>query len=47
MTDEEVERKFRTLVEPRLGRERADRILALCWKLEQVKAAGELLELVA
>jgi 2-methylcitrate dehydratase len=45
MTDAEVEKKFRTLVEPRYGKERADRALSACWKLEQLKAAGELVRL--
>ena len=46
MTDAEVEQKFRRLVEPRYGKARADRILAACWELEKLKAAGELLRLV-
>jgi 2-methylcitrate dehydratase len=46
MSDAEVEAKFRRLVEPRYGRDRADRILATCWKLEELKAAGELVRLV-
>jgi len=46
MTDAEVERKFRTLVEPRYGKERADRILAVCWRLEKLRTAGELIRLV-
>jgi 2-methylcitrate dehydratase len=46
MTDAEVERKFRTLVEPRYGRERADRVLKTCWELEKVKTAGELVRLL-
>src|SRR5262249_1711040 len=41
MTDAEVEHKFRTLVEPRYGKARADQILAACWKLEELKEAGE------
>src|SRR5262249_8077618 len=45
MTDAEVERKFRTLVEPRYGKARADRTLATCWKLEEVTSAGELVRL--
>jgi 2-methylcitrate dehydratase len=45
MTDAEVEHKFRTLVEPRYGKERADRILAKCWELEKLKGAGELIPL--
>jgi 2-methylcitrate dehydratase len=46
MTDAEVEHKFRTLVEPRYGHERADRILAACWELEKLASAGDLLALV-
>jgi 2-methylcitrate dehydratase len=46
MTDAEVEKKFRTLVEPRYGKERADRILSACWGLEGLPEAGELLRLV-
>src|SRR5262249_20156930 len=46
MTDAEVERKFRTLVEPRYGKERADRVLAACWKLEELRSAGELVGLL-
>jgi 2-methylcitrate dehydratase len=46
MTDAEVEKKFRTLVEPRYGKERADRILQTCWKLERLKEAGDLVKLV-
>lgn len=47
MTDAEVERKFRTQVEPRYGKERADRILAACWSLEKLEKAGELVQLMA
>ncbi len=46
MTDGEVEHKFRTLVEPRYGKERADKILAACWALEKLAHAGDLLRLV-
>ncbi|HLJ95658.1 MAG TPA: MmgE/PrpD family protein [Gemmataceae bacterium] len=46
MTDAEVEHKFRTLVQPRYGKERADRVLQACWELEKVKAAGELVRLL-
>ena len=46
MTDAEVERKFRTLVEPRYGKERADRVLAACWKLDELTSAGELVRLM-
>jgi 2-methylcitrate dehydratase len=45
MSDREVEHKFRTLVEPRYGKEGANRILAACWKLETSKSAGDLLRL--
>ncbi len=40
MTDAEVETKFRRSVEPLYGRERADRILAACWALENLPNAG-------
>jgi 2-methylcitrate dehydratase len=45
MTDAEVGHKFRTLVEPRYGKERASRVLETCWKLEELKSAGELVRL--
>src|SRR5262249_37451008 len=47
MTDGEVEQKFRTLVEPKYGKERADRMLAACWGLDKLKSAGELIGLFA
>lgn len=47
MTDAEVEKKFRSQVEPRYGKERAQQVLAACWKLEQLTAAGELVKLLA
>ena len=46
MTDAEVEHKFRIMVKPRYGKERADRILAVCWELEKLKEAGELIGLL-
>jgi 2-methylcitrate dehydratase len=46
MTDAEVEHKFRTLVGPRYGKERADKILAACWGLEKLAHAGDLIRLV-
>ena len=45
MTDAEVEQKFRTLVEPRYGKERADQILKRCWDLEKLTSVTELLKL--
>jgi 2-methylcitrate dehydratase len=45
MTDAEVEKKFRQLVEPRYGKERSDRILQACWKLEELGLAGDLVRL--
>jgi 2-methylcitrate dehydratase len=47
MTDQEVEAKLRAMVEPRYGKEKANRILAACWSLENCKDAGELVRLVA
>ena len=46
MSDAEVEHKFRSMVEPRYGKERADRILAACWQLDKLKEAGELVRLL-
>jgi 2-methylcitrate dehydratase len=45
MTDSEVENKFRLLVEPRYGKEKADRILAACLELEKLKRVNDLMEL--
>jgi 2-methylcitrate dehydratase len=46
MTDAEVEHKFRALVEPRYGKDRADRVLKACWGLEKLQATGELIRLL-
>ena len=46
MSDAEVEQKFRSMVEPRYGKERADRILSACWELEKLREAGELIDLL-
>ena len=46
MTDAEVEKKFRTLVEPRYGKERADKVLKACWELESLKSAGDLVRML-
>jgi 2-methylcitrate dehydratase len=46
MTDAEVEHKFRSLVEPRYGAERAGRILATCWDLDKLRVVGELIRLL-
>jgi 2-methylcitrate dehydratase len=45
MTDAEVEKKFRVMVEPRYGKERADRILDACWELEKLKRVQDLIDL--
>lgn len=45
MTDAEVERKFRFLVEPRYGKEKVDRILAACWGLEKLRQVEDLMGL--
>src|SRR5262249_9074685 len=45
-TDAEVEHKFRTLVQPRYGKEIADRVLAACWGLDKLSSAGELVRLL-
>lgn len=46
MTDEEVAQKFRTMVEPRYGKDKADRILDACWNLEKLTEASEIIRLV-
>jgi 2-methylcitrate dehydratase len=46
MSDDEVEQKFRALVEPRYGKARADQILSACWNLENLKTPAELFRLV-
>jgi 2-methylcitrate dehydratase len=45
MTDEEVERKFLSLAEPKLGRT-AHRVLKTLWGLEQVEDVGTILPLL-
>jgi 2-methylcitrate dehydratase len=47
MTDAEVEQKFRRMVEPVYGKAVADRVLAACWDLEKLPAAGDLVALFA
>jgi 2-methylcitrate dehydratase len=47
MTDAEVEKKFRVLVEPRYGKEKADRILSVCWGLEKLRQSSDLIGLFA
>ncbi len=47
MTDEEVEAKLRRMVEPKLGKSKADKILATCWQLEKLSSPAELVQLVA
>jgi 2-methylcitrate dehydratase len=46
MTDAEVANKFRMIVEPRYGKERADQILKTCWELEKLANAGDLTKLL-
>lgn len=45
MTDQEVEQKFRDLVEPVYGRARTDEILQTCWRLDQLNDVTRLLNL--
>jgi 2-methylcitrate dehydratase len=45
MTDAEVEQKFRTMVEPKYGKQRADAVLARCWELEKLTSVTELIKL--
>jgi 2-methylcitrate dehydratase len=46
MTDAEVERKFRSQVEPRYGKSKADEVLSACWSLDELKNAGDLVRLL-
>jgi 2-methylcitrate dehydratase len=46
MSDAEVEHKLRTMIEPRYGKERADRIVAVCCELDKLKEANELVRLL-
>jgi 2-methylcitrate dehydratase len=46
MSDTAVEHKFRTMVEPYYGKQRADRILTACWELERLQSATELVKLL-
>ncbi len=45
MSDAEVEKKFRNLVEPRYGKEKAGRILFACWELEKLQRVQDMTEL--
>ncbi len=46
LTDAEVETKFHALADPRLGRKRADAVLAWLWRLEEAGDSAALLPLV-
>lgn len=46
LSDEEIERKFRVLAVPVLGRRAADAVLAKAWKLEKLADVGDLLKLL-
>jgi 2-methylcitrate dehydratase len=46
LKDTEVEAKFRSLVVPLLGEERAKRILERAWKLDEAQNVDQLIELV-
>lgn len=46
MTDAEVEKKFRTMVEPKYGKAKADQMLAQCWKLDELKGIADVLKLI-
>lgn len=47
MTDAEVEKKFRTVVEPKYGKDRASKILTKCWDLDKLASVTEVLEMFA
>ncbi len=46
LTDAEVETKFHALADPRLGRKRADAVLAWLWRLEEASDSAALMPLV-
>jgi 2-methylcitrate dehydratase len=46
LTDAEVETKFHALADPRLGRKRADAVLAWLWRLEEAGDSAALMPLV-
>jgi 2-methylcitrate dehydratase len=46
MTDAEVEAKFRSLAEPRYGRERVEKILKAGWELDTLQSTGALVKLL-
>src|SRR5262245_37460516 len=45
MTDAEVEKKFRALVEPKYGNQKVQQMLDRCWSLEKLTNVAELLEM--
>ena len=45
MTDQEVEAKFRRMVEPKYGKAKADAILAKCWEFEKLVSVTPLLQM--
>jgi 2-methylcitrate dehydratase len=45
MTDAEVEKKFRTVVEPKYGADTANKILKTCWNLESLTSPTPLIEM--
>jgi 2-methylcitrate dehydratase len=47
LKDSEVERKFRSLVTPKIGEERANRIIDLVWKLDEANNVDELMRAMA
>ncbi len=46
MTDEELERKFRRVVEPVYSKAVADKVLSACWSLDKLERAGDLVKLL-
>ena len=46
MSDELVERKFHTMADPRIGRERADRVVQWAWNLEKADRVDDVFPLL-
>jgi 2-methylcitrate dehydratase len=45
LPDKELEGKFLNLAAPKIGRDGCDQVLEYCWKLEQMKGVGKLMQL--
>ncbi|MEY2577634.1 MAG: 2-methylcitrate dehydratase, partial [Verrucomicrobiota bacterium] len=44
LKDSEVEGKFLNLAAPKIGKEAADRVVAICWKFDEAKDVSDLVK---